>query len=172
MSDRSLMQATHKAELNLSPLLSTRAKIAHFFPHLQSGVLISIGKICDGGCTSTFTTTTMKVHKQGEVALEGNHNGELGIWKVKLTPPQGPTPIHQSANILTADRTKPELSQWYHATLFSPVKQTLILVIKKGYFTTWPCLTIELINKHLPQSMATDKGHMHQIRKNLKFTKT
>ena len=69
-------------------------------------------------------------------------------------------------------RTKSELAQWYHATLFSPVKQTLVQAIKKGYFATWPYLKIDLINKHLPQSMATAKGHIHQTRKNLNSTKT
>ena len=71
-----------------------------------------------------------------------------------------------------ADRTKPELAQWYHATLFIPVKQTLIQAIKKGYFAIWPYLTIVLINKHLPQSMETSKGHMNQTGKNLKSTNT
>ena len=68
----SLMKKTHKAEINLSPLLSTRDKLAHIFPHLQSGALISKGQLCDDGCTSTFTATTMALHKQGEVVLEGN----------------------------------------------------------------------------------------------------
>ena len=70
-----------------------------------------------------------------------------------------------------AEGTKPELEQWYHATLFSPVKQTLIQAIKKGYFATWPNLRSELINKYIPPSMATSKGHMHQTRKNLNSTK-
>ena len=43
LPDGSIMQATHKAELNLIPLLSTRAKIVHIFTHLQSGSLISVG---------------------------------------------------------------------------------------------------------------------------------
>ena len=172
LPDGSIMQATHKAELNLSPLLSTRSKIAHIFPHLQSWALISIRQLCDDGCTATFNATTLTIHKQGEKFLKVNLNGEAGMWQVKLTPPQGPTPTHQSANILMADRTKPELGQWYHATLLIPVKQTLIQAIKKGYFATCPYLTTNLINKHLPQSMATSKGHMHQTQKNLEYTKT
>ena len=64
------------------------------------------------------------------------------------------------------------MEQWYHATLFIPVKQTLIQEIKKGYFTKWPYLTINLINKQLHQSMETAKGHMHQTQKNLKSTNT
>ena len=64
------------------------------------------------------------------------------------------------------------MAQWYNATLFSPINQTLIQAIKKGYFTKWTYLTIYMINKRLPQSMATAKGHMHQTRKNLNSTKT
>ena len=70
-----------------------------------------------------------------------------------------------------AERTNPILVQWYHPTLFSPVKQTIFQAIKKGYFATWPNLTNGLINNHLPPSMTTAKGHMHQKINNLKSTK-
>ena len=39
----SLTKATHRVELNLNPLLSTRDKTSHIFPHLQLEVLIYIG---------------------------------------------------------------------------------------------------------------------------------
>ena len=114
----------------------------------------------------------MTVQKKGEVIIEGTCNVAAGMWQVKLTPPQpSPTHTHKSENTLIAERTKPELAQWYHATLFIPVKQTLIQEIKKGYFSTWTNLTIKLINNKMPQSMETSKGHMHQTIKNLKFTK-
>ena len=51
----------------------------------------------------------MILHKQGDVVLEDNHNGEEGMWQIKLNPPQGATPTHQSENKSMADRTKPEL---------------------------------------------------------------
>ena len=108
----------------------------------------------------------MAVQKKGEVVLKFTRNGSAGMCWVKLTPPQpSQTPTYQSANTVMVDRTRTELKQWYHATLFSPVKQTLIQATKKLSFATWPNLTIDLINKHLPQYMATDKGHMHQTRK-------
>ena len=75
LPDLRIMQETHKSELNRSPLTSTRSKIAHIFPHLQSGTLISIGKLCDDICTATLTYTTNKVEKQGEVFLYVNFNG-------------------------------------------------------------------------------------------------
>ena len=71
-----------------------------------------------------------------------------------------------------SDITKPELVQWYHDTPFIPVKQNLIQAIRKGYFATWPYLTIDLINKDLSQSIATSKFHMNHTGKNLKSTKT
>ena len=69
------------------------------------------------------------------------------------------------------DRTKTDMVQWYHATLLSPVKPTLLQETKKGYFATWPRLKIYLINKHLPPSMVTSKFHMHKIRKKINSTK-
>ena len=154
-------------------MLSTRAKTSHIFPHLQSGALISIGKICDDGCTATFTATHLIVEKKGYVVLERTCKGVAGMWYVHLatTPQPSPTPTRQSGNNMIADRTKPDLTQWYHTILFSPVNHNLIQSTKKGYFATWPILTIDLINKPLPPSMATAKGHMHQTRKNIKSTK-
>ena len=116
------MQATHKAELSLNPLLPKRARIAHILPHLQSEALISIGKLCDDGCTDTLTSTTMTVHEQGGKVLEGKCNGETGMWQVKITPQQGPTPTHQPGNNLMKDKTKSELEQWYHNKLLSPLQ--------------------------------------------------
>ena len=70
-----------------------------------------------------------------------------------------------------SERTKPDLSQWYHTTLLSTIKQTLIQEINKGYFDTSTHLTIDVTNKHIPPSIATAKCHMHQTRKNINSTK-
>ena len=69
LPDGSLVQATYKDELSLIHLLSTREKIEHIFPYLQSGALISIGKLCDDVFTSTFTNKYMTVEKKGELIL-------------------------------------------------------------------------------------------------------
>ena len=156
------MQATHKAELKLIPLLSTRDKTSHIFPHLQSGEIIYVGQLCDDGCTATFTAATIKVKKQGEAGLEGTRNTEAGMCQVQLTTPQPIlTPTHQSANKLMAERKKLHLAQWYHVILFIPANHTPIQAIKKFYFATWTILTSDLNNKNLTPSMATAKSHMH-----------
>ena len=48
------------------------------------------------------------------------------------------------------ERTKPDMAQWYYATLFIPTKKTIIQAIKEYYFTTCLNLKVDLINKHLP----------------------
>ena len=62
------------------------------------------------------------------------------------------------------------MKQWYHATLSSPVNTTITQAIKNGYFDTWPNLTIDLINNHLPPLMEKYKCHMHQTRKSINST--
>ena len=114
----------------------------------------------------------MRVYKKYNLVLEDTHKGVDEMWNVHLftTTHPSPTPTGKSANNLMKDNTKPELSQWCHTTLFSPVKKNLIQEIINGYFATSPKSTIDLINKHIPPSMATDKGHMHQKGKNPQST--
>ena len=120
----SLMQATHGIEMNPRPLLYTRSKTSSIYPHLQSEALLSIGKICEDVCTATSNATQIIVEKKGNTLLEGTRKGVYGMWNVKLstTPHPIPTTTRQSANNLMTDRTKPDLEQWYHTTLFSTFK--------------------------------------------------
>ena len=67
--------------------------------------------------------------------------------------------------------TKPDLAMYYHHAAFSPVPTTFISAINKGNFSTWPGLTAELISKHLPKSLATEKGHNKLARQNVRSTR-
>ena len=79
------MQATHRALININPILTQAARTTHISPYLQSGVLISIGKICDDGFIGNFTATHLNVVKDGLTVLEGNRSNTSGMWKVYLT---------------------------------------------------------------------------------------
>ena len=95
------------------------------------------------------------------------------MFQINLnSKPTGPSSHKQPAalNSLT-ERSKPELAQWYHLDLFSPVNKTLLQAINNGHSTTRPNLTVELVN-HLPPSMATANFQMKQIRNIIKSTKT
>ena len=48
----------------------------------------------------------------------------------------------------------------------------LLRITSHKYFLSWPGLTMELVTKHLPKSIATAKGHFDQEFKNLQSTKT
>ena len=61
--------------------------------------------------------------------------------------------------------TNPDLAMYYHRAAFPPVPTTFISAINNGNFSTWPGLTAELISKHMPNSLATAKGHNKLARK-------
>ena len=60
--------------------------------------------------------------------------------------------------------------QYLHTSKFSPVPATWIKAIQKGFFTSWPSLTAKAFGKYLPKSIATNKGHLDQTRKNVLST--
>jgi hypothetical protein len=64
-----------------------------------------------------------------------------------------------------------DLINYLHAACFSPVKSTWITAIKNGHFTSWPGLTEHAVEKHLPKSTSTTKGHLNQQRQNARTTK-
>ena len=64
-----------------------------------------------------------------------------------------------------------ELAMFYHQVLCSPPKSTLMKAIKNGQLRTFPGLTYELIRDYLPESTATDKGHMIRKRSGVQSTR-
>ena len=103
------MQATHRGELNLIPLINTWDITDKIFPQLHFMALISIGQICDHGCISIFTAMHIKAEKKLHLVLEGHLKVVVGMCQVNLTETSHPrqTPTRQSSNNLLVDRTKP-----------------------------------------------------------------
>ena len=75
------------------------------------------------------------------------------------------------ANNALSMATKPDHAMYYHCAAFSPVPTTFITAINNGNLSTWPGLTAELISKHLPKILATEKGHDKLDRKNVRPTR-
>ena len=122
---------------------------------------------------------------QGTTSQQANHVGHN--ITPHLQPPPGfktaiPTPLQPWQNVRTPSAqdicaqmynqveymshahhtfTKAEVAEYHHQSLFSPPEVTLIQAIKNEQLKSFPGLTAELISKHLPQSIATYKGHMH-----------
>ena len=78
---------------------------------------------------------------------------------------------HKMGVIIQKKKTHHDLVRYLHAACFSPVLSTWKKAIKNNNFTTWPGLTVDLISKHLPPSLATVRGHIHRERRNLQSTK-
>ena len=52
-------------------------------------------------------------------------------------------------NKILVHTSKPELSQYLHAALFSPTTTVLLKAIKQAFLKTWPDLTEKPIKRHL-----------------------
>ena len=64
-----------------------------------------------------------------------------------------------------------DIVRYLHRAAGSPVPSTWCAAIDAGNYATWPGLTSKQVRKHLPKSQATTKGHMRQIRQNIRSTK-
>jgi hypothetical protein len=159
------MTSTHTATLNI-PTLPPAAGKAHIFPSLTSGSLLSIGQLCDFGCTVNFTNTDMTVYnKEKTKILIGHRDESTGMWRVPLPIPTVIAPPKKLAlanGIIKRDTPVSDLCQFLHAACFSPTTRTFIDAIRKGFFTTWPGLSVKAIQKYLPQSESTTQGHLDQ----------
>ena len=75
------------------------------------------------------------------------------------------------ANHVYETKLKQELTLFYHAACFSPTKRTFVDTIKRNAFAFWPGHTVELVNKYLPRTEATIKGHIRQQYKGKQSTR-
>ena len=117
--------------------------------------------------------------KNEKVILQGNRSRSSGgLWNILITRQnkstlKGPTeaastkqtPSPQSMNvILQKYKSAQDLEKYPHAACFPSTSKTLINSIKRNYFVSWPGLFADLIQKHLPQSISTLKGHLNQYK--------
>ena len=168
LPDGSYMYSTHTAELSL-PQIPTAARIAHLFPALGNTSLLSIGQLCDAGCTAHFDNSSVSIHFKGSTILSGMRNHTTNhLWSINFPLKIQSTPmalfaINQSA--------KPaELVAFSHAALFSPAITTLQKALSHKYIHGFPGLTLKSLTKYPPVSEATTKGHLDQVRQNKQST--
>ena len=180
LPDGNTIHSTHTATLDL-PHLPPAARIAHIFPTLSSGSLLSIGLLCDHGCTATFNPHTVDITLDGATILTGTRSPTTNLWTVdlsRLRPQESPIflshhqPPHRINALLASDATIARRVAFYHAALFSPSISTWCAALDRGHLTTWPDLTAKQVRRHPPASIPMIKGHLDQQRANLQSTKT
>lgn len=191
LPDGSVIHSSHEADLNV-PALPIEARRAHIFPNLTS-TLISIGTLCDSGCSATFTATKVTIACNNIEVMTGERDRSNGLWNLDIDPPKVPvatvmTPPTEAAslrathptestspttqaNSATISATPAELVAFAHAALFSPALSTLCTALESNYIQGFPGLTSQLVRKYPPRSAAMIKGHMDQTRKNQRSTK-
>ena len=140
----STMESTHIETLQLLGI-SKLARQINIFQKMQKSPLISLGGLCDYGCTIKIYKQEMFIYKNGEEIIKGTRNKKTGMWEVPLGTQQSENVVN---NIL-AQTSKLELAKYLHAALFSPTTASLLKEIKQVFLKTWPGLTEKLIKKHI-----------------------
>ena len=153
------------------PLQATKA---HLFPSLGPSSLVSIGQLCDAGCTAKFHHDKVHIKYHGDIIITGLRNNATNkLWQLNLNEPRPePTiqiknsPVQQQGNLaIIKDSAKAsEMVRFSHATLFSPVPSMLNAALQKGSIKNFPGLTSKTLNKYPPNSTAMAKGHLKQVR--------
>ena len=64
--------------------------------------------------------------------------------------------------ILRKYKTAQYLAKYFYSACIFPTSETLINAIKRNHVVSWPGLTADLIQKHLPLSIPTAKGYLNQ----------
>ncbi len=97
-----------------------------------------------------------------------------GLWKLSRVE-RIPIPAKRSKQDVAENvYSLPLIPQtiWYsHATASFPTKDPWIKAIKHGNYRMFPGITAKAFNKHFPESVETQKGHMKKQHQNVRSTK-
>ena len=171
LPNNAVIESTHKANIKI-PTLPPAATEAHLFPSLASGNLLSVGQLCDYGCTAQFDKDTATISFQNHPILRGTRNPNTKLWHLNNTSSTATSPTSPSVNASIGTPSTAARIRFYHAALFSPPLSTLTQAIKSGFLATFPGLDFKSVSQHPPISEATIKGHMNAKRSNQRSTQT
>ena len=82
---RKITKTSESGMIPLHSSFSATAQKAHVFPSLTSASLISIGQLCDNGCTAILNNKALTIYKNGHPVLRGIRNLVDGLWDIDLT---------------------------------------------------------------------------------------
>jgi hypothetical protein len=161
--------STHACTLDI-PSLSLGACAAHIIPGLASHSRLSVMKMCNAGCTITFTKIGCTIVYCSQTIVCGHKCTWTGLWMIPLTPWSPTAPTDSSAINLPSIAMAPHVNAtssadkyacYVHQCLCSPLVAALLHTLALSTkLTTISGLTPALICSHLPRSTATNKGHM------------
>jgi hypothetical protein len=154
MPNGTTIQSSHICDLLLADL-PPQARKAHILPGLVHNSLISVGQLCDNGCSVTFTQEQVTVPKNGKCVMYGSRDPRSRLWRVDLKQRFETKQIQ--CNHAHENSNQKDLINYLHAVCFSPVKSTWITAIKNGHFTSWPVLTEHAVENIYPNQHQQQK---------------
>jgi len=180
--DGSTGKATKKMLLKHN--LRVEAREMNIVPGLHLA-LVSIPKLAEAGYTTIFNKKgaaiyddyTKKITATSPPVLESERCEHTGMWKLDLNPaatlttPTDPAAPLETINVIFELPSARETFLWYHASAGFPTKATFIEAVRNGNYSTWPKLTVTLINWYFPDSDKTIKGHLKGQRQRIRSTK-
>ena len=144
--------------------------------------MVSVGKLGDAKYTTIFHPQGIGVTIHDDMVrmkllskpvLQGWRDAN-GLWRLsnneKNAPHTKQSKMEVSANVYTLPSIKQAI-RYLHAAVGFPTKDLRIKAIKNGNFVTRPGLTVKTVNRHFPESVETQKGHMKKQRQNVRSTK-
>jgi hypothetical protein len=135
MPNGTTIQSSHTFNLLLIDL-PPQARHAHILQGLVHNSLISVGQLCDNGCSVTFTQEQVTVSKNEKLVMYGSRDPKSRLWRVDLKKRFETNQVqckheHDNSN-------QKDLFYYLHAACFSPVKSTWTTAIRNGNFSSWP----------------------------------
>jgi len=171
-------QATKK--MHLKHDIREEAREINILPGIHAP-LISVPKLADAGyvtvfekdVASVYDSITTTVTASGKPILQAQQCPTSGLWKMELNPSASTgasladKASTESINAFFDLPSTKQTAMWYHAAAGWPEKEPLIDAIRKGNYATWPGLTVNMMNRHYPESTETKKGHMKGARQGI-----
>ena len=127
----------------------------------------------DSGCDVTLNATSVAVRHQGVPVFNGTRNIDTKLWELNAPATNAVSEALSDVEFSNAAIGAPSpanLVALAHAALFSPALTTMEAALRKGFLTNFPGLTMKSLRKHPPKSRATVKGHLDQMRQNVRST--
>ena len=143
LPDSSTIQSTKEGNIPLHSSLSPTATKAHIFDNLTNSSLLSIGQLCDDGCTAALDKRFLRIFKNDICIIAGRRNRRDGLWDVSIPVSDNPDEITKISSctvnaIIRKDTSTKELAEYLYACCGSPSVSTLVKAIHKGNFISWP----------------------------------
>ena len=161
LPDGNIINSTHTGLCPGLDELPEAARIAHVFPKLTSGALMSVPQLCDHDCTVTFKKRHARVYYNNRLIMTAKRCYNSRLWCVE---PEESTPQETSDNAINSVIILPnkERTRFLHGALFSPPTSTLRVALNEGWLKTWPHMDMQHLQK---EAESTVLGRLDTIRK-------